>query len=182
MQNTLRNIFFIGLLGLSLLPVSGTAFASADITMVKGIYLYNFIRYTQWPIESKVTEHVEVAVFGSADFSTTLKEIAQQSNFRPTMKVSVCQSIPCEVVMQVAFIHHEDPLKRKYILDALTGNAVLTVSDQRGFLQQGGMIEVLEQDGHLVFSINLAKIKKEKLYISADILQMAQHVIQEEKE
>ncbi len=155
------------------------AVEAADITVLKGVYLYNFIRFTEWPDVEQVAKTVQVAVFDSVSFADLLRQVSDKSQHYPKMMVDDCRSLDCSPDMQAVFIHNDEAVKRQYIIDSVASKPVLTVSDQQGFLQQGGMMELQELDGRLVFSINLPALKHAGLYISADILDMAYHLIRE---
>jgi len=172
-------VLVVGALLLSLLFAGSPLAAATDITVLKGVYLYNFIRFTEWPERDKAEKSVQVAVFDSMNFAELLRQVSDKSHYFPKMMVDDCRSLDCSPTMQAVFIHNDEAVKRQYIIDSVADKAVLTVSDQQGFLQQGGMIELEEIDGRLVFSINLPALKKAGLYISADILDMAYYLIRE---
>jgi hypothetical protein len=161
-----------------LFAASSSAHAT-DINVLKGVYLYNFVRFTQWPGAEGIAKSIQVAVFDSVSFAELLRQVSNKSRQRPKMIIDECRSLDCSPHMQAVFIHNNEAMKRQYIIDRVASKAVLTISDQQGFLQQGGMIELQEVDNRLVFSINLYALKKAGLYISADILDMAYHLIRE---
>lgn len=54
----------------------------------------------------------------------------------------------------------------------------LTISEQSGFLSQGGIIELGSQNNRLTFSINQQAAKANQLTIGFQLLSLAQHVIE----
>jgi hypothetical protein len=53
---------------------------------------------------------------------------------------------------------------------------LLTVSDSRGFVRRGGMIELYMERNRLRFSINVDNVRGAGLRISSDLLQLASHI------
>ncbi len=150
---------------------------AADVSVLKGMYFYNFIRFTAWPKNIDTSKEVKVSVFDANAFAEILRSISQKSHFLPKMLVNNCRTLDCTEHMQAIFIRDITEVKQQYMLERLIGMPVLTISDQAGFLKMGGMIELQETAGRLVFSINLIAFKQSGLYISADILAMAHSVI-----
>ena len=62
-------------------------------------------------------------------------------------------------------------------LRALDDAPVLTVSDLKGFAEQGGMIGFrITQDGRVAFDINLPRVEKTGLRMSSQLLKLARIV------
>lgn len=177
MDQRIKNIIRILLICTVLLEASPVA--AADISLMKGMYFYNFVRFTTWPQDIDVTKEVDITVFDAQDFSGVLRKISKKSRFLPKMLVKDCRTLVCAGTMQALFLRDITEVKRQYMLERLYGTPVLTISDQAGFLKMGGMIELQEMGGRLVFNINLTALNQSGLYISADILEMAQHVVKE---
>ena len=74
----------------------------------------------------------------------------------------------------ITFFHH--------IADSQLGNTIqqpehsniLMVSDQKQFLQQGGMISLQQQDQRIEITINRTAVERSQLYFSALLYQLAQ--------
>jgi hypothetical protein len=65
----------------------------------------------------------------------------------------------------------------KEILSALRGRSVLTVGDSQGFVDAGGMIELLVEDERMRFEVNLHAANEARLKISAKLLSLAKAVL-----
>ncbi len=150
-----------------------------DISLMKGVYLYNFIRFAQWPGDPGAAREVSVAVYAPQGFVEYLRKISTRSHSYPKMQVRWCASVECADAAHVLYVHGVEDVKLEMLLTAMQGREVLTVSDQPGFVQSGGMIQLVEDRGRLVFDINLRAIQEAGLYISADILDMARKVVRQ---
>ena len=61
---------------------------------------------------------------------------------------------------------------------AAAGRPMLTISDQPGFVDRGGMIEMKLVAGRTRFDINLAAARAAGLNLSSQLLQLAERVVQ----
>jgi len=78
---------------------------------------------------------------------------------------------------QVVFISASENAHMKEILSALRGRSVLTVGDSQGFVDAGGMIELLVEDERMRFEVNLHAANEARLKISAKLLSLAKAVL-----
>ncbi len=62
------------------------------------------------------------------------------------------------------------------ILSSLRGSSVLTVADTAGFLDAGGMIQFLNENGRVRFAINVDATSRAKLKMSSKLLSLAKVV------
>jgi len=62
------------------------------------------------------------------------------------------------------------------VLDSLAARPVLTVGDQPGFCQRGGIINLLVIDGRVRFEINLGRARQAGLRIDSQLLRLATRV------
>lgn len=61
-------------------------------------------------------------------------------------------------------------------LDAIGKADVLTVSDASDFLKYGGMIQFVEEDGHVRFAVNLNAVNRTHITLSSELLRVASKV------
>lgn len=61
-------------------------------------------------------------------------------------------------------------------LDAIGKADVLTVSDAQEFLKYGGMIQFVEEDGHVRFAVNLDAVNRTHIALSSELLRVAASV------
>ena len=74
---------------------------------------------------------------------------------------------------QIQWTRFSDALK-----EAQENKAVLTISEHRGFIAKGGMIEIGGINNRLIFSINRGAAKKQGLNIGFQLLSLARSVIE----
>ena len=64
------------------------------------------------------------------------------------------------------------------MLQANARQPLLSVGDEPGFLERGGIIALKLSDGRVRFDINLATARETGLRLSSQLLQLADQVIQ----
>jgi hypothetical protein len=62
------------------------------------------------------------------------------------------------------------------LLSAVDAGAVLTISDAQGFVDQGGVIELVESGDRFEFDINLGAAQRAGLRLSSQLLKLGRRV------
>jgi hypothetical protein len=147
---------------------------------LKAVYVFNFIRFTEWPLDPKAlpVKQTNLAIFGNND----LLNILHGKSFRKTSLGAHLNTFSCSTPAscishaQALFIDRSERGNLEEILSLLSNKPVLTISDIPAFAEKGGMIELQRHNGAIRFRINLQAIKRANLYVSSQLLQMAEMV------
>jgi hypothetical protein len=143
---------------------------------LKAVFLFNFVRFTEWPPSAFATEDSPfiIGILGADPFGKTLEQ---------TVKDEVANGHPIEVrhyktvneikKCHVLFISSSESYHLDSILSALRGRSILTVGDVEGFADKGGMVRFSKEDNKIRFRINVEAAKAENLSISSKLLQLA---------
>ena len=151
---------------------------------LKAIYLYNFLKFVQWP-DNKCHLHDgqshQIAVLGDSPFNQVLLslqeklrakdkelEITFYGPYRKDMELSCC----C-----LLFITETERNNLQRILKQLAGKPVLTVADTDTFIDQGVMITLVSRNNKIRWAINRQPIPESGLKLSAKLLDIAVQVI-----
>ena len=95
------------------------------------------------------------------------------------LRVSVVHRPADEVpACDVVFVTRADGATLATLQHAAAGRPMLTISDQPGFIDHGGMIEMKLVAGRTRFDINLAAARAAGLTLSSQLLQLAERVVQ----
>jgi len=139
---------------------------------IKSAYVLNFIKFVDWPAgvsEGKVT----LCVMGNDPLGGALsaldgrKASAREIHIRPVKYDDELKG--CHVL----FIGESEQRRLTAIIKTLNDAPVLTISDIENFAQRGGIIGLLSHENRIVFEVNLASARSEKLILSGQMLNLA---------
>ncbi len=161
----------------------------ADITegQIKAAYVLNFVKFTEWPdgIISN-DDNVTLCVVGSNALNGALAKLDGSS--AGVHKLHVVQ-YPSENFLawyqnadrvfsscQVMFIGESEQRHFVPIIKSLGNSLVLTISDIDDFAEKGGCIGLRYQQNKIIFDVNMASLKKSKLRLPGQLLNLASYV------
>jgi hypothetical protein len=163
---------------------------------VKAAFLYNFIKFTDWP-KDKVSEPntITIGLLGNHDFHDAfdavkgkkindnkimVKSFGKFSQFCTTNesgKTEFQKEIEELRKCHLIFICDSEQKYYKEFFEAINGWHVLTVGETEDFLDAGGIITFVPGTDKPVLEINQTTAKKEKIKISSRVLRLARKVI-----
>jgi uncharacterized protein DUF4154 len=146
---------------------------------VKATYLYNFIRFVEWPakVAQVQTGSIVICVLGRDPFGPALNAIVKD-------EVIAGKSVVAQQILtaqdalncRVLFISSSEDARLKQILTTLGDASVLTVSELPEFTQQGGMVQFISEGNRVRFKVNLASTEHAGLRPSSELLKVAINV------
>jgi hypothetical protein len=151
---------------------------------VKAAYLFNFGKFVTWPPnDTSSSAPFVICVLGEDPFGPILdkttagetingKRIADKRIVRPE------EARDCSIL----YISAAQSEHLNNILAAVKDAPVLTVSDMPGFVQRGGMIQFLLDQGRVRFEVNLGPAQPNHLVVSSELLKVAVKVIRGSQE
>jgi hypothetical protein len=169
--------------GLSLLCLAGPllrAASPADLEyQVKAGFLFNFIKFVQWPRNRPGGEEkvVRVCVFGAASVVSTIAS-AMDGKTAGGQLVAVWQagSASRSGACQVVFVSAGENRRADEILKAASGKSVLTISETPGFARAGGILNLIQQDNRIVFEVNIEAAKAAGVTLDSQLLRLGRIV------
>jgi len=167
--------FLVALL-FGLATSSGRAAATASETEVKAAFLYNFVKFVDWPAEAFASDTTpfRVAVFGDEDVTGKLKVLLSDKKAHGrSFEVKRVFNPQDAKNSQIVFITAPESKRSMLILDAVKKLTVLTIGESEEFLDLGGVINFVFEDTQLRFEINPEPAEKVKLVISSKLLRLA---------
>jgi hypothetical protein len=161
--------------------VSPAAAQEASEPALKAAYLYNFIRFTEWPAdESRAGGPLDVCVTNGA-VAQALEPLAGKAvDGRPIAvhRVVLSKGLAASTLewlrkCEVLYVDDAGAATVSDLLRQLKGRAVLTVGDRGDFTAMGGVVRFYLDRGRLRFEINQGAALQENLRLSAQVLQLA---------
>ena len=160
-------------------PLPGQPTNSALEARVKSAYIYNFLKFIDWPVPGPGAgkEPILICVIGKDPVAGILTELESfRVKGRPLRVRYVVPGEADVLSCQVLFLSSSEHPQLKQVLEKLQGRNVLTISDIPGFARQGGIIGFVNETGKVKIEINLAAARQANLKISAKLLEVARIV------
>jgi hypothetical protein len=157
---------------------------------VKAAFIYNFIKFTDWP-EEKVTDANEVMtifVVGNYPECKTFKDIQRKSSENNPVSIRMFKSyeqISDPNVLKQCHVLFICKSEKKHIGDMLNlvkDSHILTVGEEKDFLEAGGIISFVEYQEKIRFEVNIPAASEAGLKLRSKLLKLAKRVIKEDAE
>lgn len=167
---------------------------------IKAAFLYNFIKFVDWPKEKIADSNkpITIGIIGKYPFGkafepvknkkignrpVAIKHFKSLSEFDEASakdKASLARMLKALSKCRLLFVCSSEKKRLDEIIAAVQGCPVLTVGENAGFLETGGIINFLVEHKKVRFEINLIAAKKAKLKIRSKLMRLAKRVIKEE--
>ncbi len=164
---------------------------------VKAAFLFNFIKFVDWPDEetANLKDPIVITIVGDASFGDAFNAIENRQikgrnvvvkwfkSFKELKKadvkdkVELTQRIEQLRKSQLLFICSSEKDDFREIIETLKGSNVLTVGEMDNFLEAGGSINFLIEDKKVCFEINNVAAENAKLKIRSKLLRLAKRIV-----
>ncbi len=170
-------------------PIGYAASAEHDQApeyLVKAVYLFKFLSFVQWPDNEQPAtipdDKITIGILGDDPFGDHFQPIEGHVIKSMDKKIAIKRLGPYKDGInlkqcQLLFICSSEKERIKRILNRTKGTATLTVADIKGFLELGGMVNLVSISGLIRWEIDLSSIRREGLNVSATLVQSAVRVI-----
>jgi hypothetical protein len=155
--------------------ISSVNVAQAEIDnspAIKTGFLYNFFKFIEWPNPVDSYRLCATSNTGLESFLITLD--AKLVNNKP---IKVFTNVDNQALKNCDLVFIGPNENAVEINAILRGLPIVTVSDNLDFIEQGGMIELIEIENRLAFELNMDTAKTAGIHISAQMLKLAKNVI-----
>jgi len=158
---------------LSLAPGVRAQSASQREYEIKAAYLYNFIKYVDWP---SYGETISIGVLGNDPFGTALAPLNGKIVKGRRLVTKHLDSVRDAQQCQIIFVSSSEKQRLQEIFESLRSARVLTVGETQGFTDGGGIINFIEENNKVRFEINAEAARRTGLNISSELLKLARLV------
>lgn len=146
---------------------------------VKAAFLYTFFKFVEWPAAGGgASRPLCVAILGQNSFGEDLEALRGKTARGRTIVVRHYRKAEEVRDCDVVFISSSEKGHLPRILKQLQNSPVLTVADQEGFCQAGGIINLVTVRSKVSFEINTAAAQRAQLHISSQLLKLARIVVE----
>jgi hypothetical protein len=175
-------LIFLLLLGCLLLPPALSANTpSSEEDAIQAAFLFNFLKFVEWPPEvfDDPESPIIICTVGESPLITTVQALEGKRTRQRPLIIKRYDAVKTAQRCHVLLVS-ESAGKGAYpaIASRLKGTSVLTVGNQEGFAEKGGMIEMYSAENKIRFNINLSSAKQSSLKISSQLLKLARKIIE----
>lgn len=189
-------IFAVVILLLSIGPQVRADSTSSREYQVKAAFLYNFIMFVDWPPEKMPDAGTPIIIgiigkdpFGDAfepikdkqvkDRKVIVKRFKGLEELKKAGEAELNQTIEIIRKCHLLFVCSSEKNSLREIFDLVKDYNVLTVGDTGSFLDGGGIINFVTEEGKVRFEINDVVANQAKLEIRSQLLRLATRVIED---
>ena len=144
---------------------------------IKAAFLYNFLKYLQWPANATPAEGQPfvIGVFQDNPFDTALDTIAKTKKVAGhPIEIRRLTSIEGVRECQLLFVSGAVPLpQQNAVLRAARNAFVFVVGEDDDFLQRGGHAQFYLEGNKVRFAFSADAAKREDLKVSSKLLALA---------
>lgn len=147
---------------------------------VKAAFLVKFAMFVQWPTNAlppDVQVPLIVGILGDDPFGDKFDQWLKNEkvNGRP-VQIRRAREVAGVVGCQIVFISASEAARFAELIAAFRAHQILTVADEPGFVNRGGMIGFFKESGKVRFEINPLAIERAGLKASSKLLQVGRRV------
>lgn len=156
------------------LMVFGLNLKSGDRPMheIHSMLMFNFIKYVEWPADSKSGNFV-IAVVGDENVASTIQNFYTNRTVKgQSVKVVNVDNVGAVNNAHVLYLSSNKSREFDAAQEKFAGKSTLMITDKSGLGKKGSCINFQEVNGKLKFEINQESIKGNKLKISNQLSSM----------
>ncbi len=146
---------------------------------VKAAYLFNFLKFVEWPDDPAADPHGKwvIGIVGDSPIGRELAQLVEGKDVQGReLQVKKFQAAENLRACNILFISESEKGRVPSILAALRGSSVLTVADMDNFIGSGGMIQFVMEDARVRVAIDVGAAGRARLKVSSKLLSLA-HVV-----
>jgi len=137
-------------------------------------FLYNFFKFIDWPHSTGISDGYCLCTTDDNSLGNSLLALTNKTIKNKPLSIKRGVSGKELESCHMVFMSADEDTSRS--MNDLHGLAVVTVSDKPDFINQGGMIGLVQENNRLAFEINLDAAKAVDIRISAQMLKLAKRV------
>jgi hypothetical protein len=161
---------------------SPCAWSQAEQTVqypLKLAYIYNVTKFVEWPSEtfSSASAPLVICIAGRDPFPVDAEhELRSRVTGGRPIDIRKITTKDNPGICQVVFISDAEQKNTAGILSSAENTSALTIGENEGFVERGGVVNLVTQNAKIHFEINAAAAARKHLLISSRLLALAKIV------
>ncbi|BCD99962.1 YfiR family protein [Marinicellulosiphila megalodicopiae] len=154
------------------------ALSSAEQRM-KAMFIYNFSNFVQWSDSAFKNENLKICLYGNVPFAKDMVHFEGVPVRDRKLKFIITSNLKeIEFGCHILYVGIDETENLQTFFKNINHNFVLSVGNVDGFVQKGGIINILRTSDQRKFEINLKKAQESGLNMSTDLLELARVIKQ----
>jgi len=179
----LRFLLFALLLSSFISPVFA---ASSEVRhQVRAQFIYNFINYVEWPDDAFETpsSSMKICLYGDVPFSSYLLSFSGSLIGERALTFIISKALG-DVAMGCHILYVGDDRRAELptFWDQIKFVYVLSLGEQEGFSDNGGVVNIMRTQDKLEFDVNISNAMANGLFLDSDLLSLARVIKRNTKE
>jgi hypothetical protein len=177
---TRRSLLLAALLPAALLVGARVeAQAVTDESRVKAMFVYNFLKFVEWPADAAAgaDDPFVVLIIGEGATADATEHFLESKTIgeRPLVvrRIRWDQSL---AGVRAAFVVEPDARRLQHILEAAAVAGVLTIGEGESFATRGGVIALLVENRKVRFDVDTAAAQTARVRVSSKLLALTRVV------
>jgi YfiR/HmsC-like len=150
-----------------------------DESQVKAMFVYNFLKFVEWPVNTAVgaREPFVVVIIGEGATADATERFLESKTIgeRPVAVRRARWDQSLEGV-RAAFVVERDTRRLQRVIDAASAAGVLTIGEGENFATHGGVIGLLVEDRKVRFDVDTTAAQHAGLRVSSKLLALTRVV------
>lgn len=148
------------------------SFSNAQISQFQALYIYNFAKNTNWPIED-ANRDLSITIIGDNDLTAELNKLAKTKTVG-NRKVVINQAATTSGLQKsdIIFLGESKNNFINTLVNAQQGKKVLIVCGKKGQCSNGACISFVSENGKLNFEISEQNISHAGLSVSQKLISL----------
>jgi hypothetical protein len=175
-RSIIKRVLFLATL---LFGVRVEAQAPMDESQVKAMFVYNFLKFVEWPVDASLgakDAFVVVIIGEGATADATERFLESKAIGARPLVVRRTQWDQSLAGVRAAFVLEQDPKRLRRILDAAAAAGALTIGEGENFATRGGVIGLLVEDRKVRFDVDTSAAQLAGLRVSSKLLALTRAV------
>lgn len=160
------------------LHTPGYAVTASDEDRVKAAFVFNFIKFVEWPETAfqSPSATINVCVWGSSADAGTMMALDRKTAKQRTLKVMAVSHTPELMKCHVLFLTQSNRENFRPVLQSIADRGILSISDIDDFASSGGLIGLFKSENRMRFAINVEATQRAGLRMSSQLLKFGKIV------
>lgn len=153
-----------------------TALCAANSEVqVKATIVFNFLRMVYWTnVDGEQNpDELPICALNASELFSAIQSVTRNREVGGRKVVTAVVPNPSISRCRVLIIEPLDYERASSVIRRLRYTPVLTIGNGKGFVDIGGLFELLVEEGNVRFDVNLAAIRESGLEVSARLLRLA---------